>query len=370
MFDTVFDEKKLESVKSDYIVYKPNPLLLVRDDLSLMQARFFTVYLSKIEPGKPETYKVRFSLNDFCQLVNCDTSSIKRLKDDCQAILSTNFDFVEYNRRHSEVDPLLMRKVNLFESFFIEGSPNDGYYVEITPTRPLEHLFENQDKYGYVSYYLENSLLVSTKRHMRMYEFFKRHVGKGVNIDISNLKAYLGLEEQEYPDLRDFRGKVIDKGVKEINEKTDIYVTYKPFKRGPKGKILSFTFTISSKAHIPESDFEDVSNTFSEQEEINIIDDNNDEPIDYGYRDEICCGFSSEIFNEFTDEDLKLFMRLAAPHITEEMKSKYDHKESAIRRELATSEFIATKISIANAKPNIESRLGFIKAAIANNYSY
>ena len=243
-----FEEKKLASVKPEYPIYKANPLLVVRDGLTLMQARFFTAYLCKVDPDNPGTYKARFSLAAFCKMLEVDTSNIKRLKEDCSTLRKMGFDFIEYRRRHGEkIDPLLMDEVSLFERFAIVGNYDDGYFVEVTPTRPMEHLLMNQRKYGFVRYEARNTLALSTKRHMRLYEMLKRHEGRGVQIDIPTLKTYLGMDAEEYTEMRDFRQKVLDKGIEEINQKTDITVKITPKRKGRGGKIVGFIFSVTSK---------------------------------------------------------------------------------------------------------------------------
>ena len=256
LFSEDFETRKKESVKPDYLVYKTNPLLMVRDEMAIMQARFFTAYLCKVDPENPDTYKARFSLSAFCKMLDVDASNIKKLKEDCRTIRKMGFDFIEYRRKHGEkIDPMLMDEVSLFSRFTISGNTDEGYYVEVTPTEEMKHLLLNQRKYGFVSYEAKNTLCLSTKRYMRMYEFLKRSEGKGITIDIPSLKAYLGLSVDDYSEMRDFRKKVLEKGIKEINEKTDIAVTYEPKKKGRGGKIMGFHFTVKkNRAAVPETE--------------------------------------------------------------------------------------------------------------------
>lgn len=241
-----FEDKKKESVKPDYLVYKSNPLLMVRDEMAIMQARFFTAYLCKVDPDNPETYQAKFSLSAFCKMLDVDTSNIKKLKEDCRSIRKMGFDFIEYRRKHGEkIDPMLMDEISLFSRFAITGDADNGYYVEVTPTEEMKHLLLNKKKYGFLKYEARNTLVLSSKRNMRMYEFLKRHEGIGVTVDIPTLKAYLGLSVDDYPKMSDFKRDVVDKGVKELNEKTDIFISVEPGKRGRGGKILSFRFKVA-----------------------------------------------------------------------------------------------------------------------------
>ena len=410
-FENEFDEKKKESIKPDYLVYKANPLLMARDELALMQARFFTAYLCKVNPSDPETYKARFSLAAFCKMLDVDTSNIKKLKADCHSIRKTGFDFIEYRRRHGEkIDPILMDEVSLFERFAIVGNSEEGYYVEVTPTRPMEHLLENQAIYGYVEYEAQNALVLSSKRYMRMYEFLKRHEGKSVNVDIPTLRAYLGLSKNEYPEMRDFKSKVLKKGVQEVNEKTDIFATYEPGKRGSCGKILSFKFTVMKKHKIADvlsssakeeaepiylnekdiEDFNDVSEdeivatetheingTTIEQIGLNLSEEQEDlEYAERTRRNELCDGFQYEIFDEFTYDQLVELLSLAQSHVRIEdiIKSHdgehFDPGELSDLREAELSSYIRMKILLCNASRNpVPHRYQFIKKAVLEDWT-
>lgn len=255
-----YDEQKKLSIKEDYIVNKPNPLLVVRDNMKIMQARFFNAYLSKVNPTDEKTYKVSFSLSAFCNLLDVDASSISRIREAADGVLRTQFDFRKYVEKFGEqkLDPLLMKKVNLFESFEIMGSASEGYLVEISPTRPMEQLLRNQVKYGYVTYELQNTINLSSIRYMRMYECFKRHLGKGLTISIPILKSYLGIDEDDYPETKVFIRDVLKKGINELNNKTDLYIQYENVKKGR--RIVGFNFIITSQKRKSELVLEENSN--------------------------------------------------------------------------------------------------------------
>ena len=385
-----FDSKKQESVKPEYLVYKTNPLLMVRDEMAIMQARFFTAYLCKVDPGNPDTYKARFSLTAFCKMLDVDTSNIKKLKEDCRTIRKMGFDFIEYRRKHGEkIDPMLMDEVSLFSRFAITGSFEEGYYVEVTPTEEMKHLLENQKHYGFVSYEAQNTLVLSTKRHMRMYEFLKRSEGRGVSVDLPTLKSYLGLTVDDYPKMKDFKRDVLDKGLKEINEKTDILVSYEPQKKGRGGKIVGFHFTVrrnnkGAPEVLPSVDEEkklilsdeDIAE-FNEEEaaasevanvlpgQRSFFDDTVE--VDFEEKEEDLDPDDPIILSiealprELTREQVIHLRELALPRMPETVLTLHE-------KEIWLYHYFTEKVKFMNAQKEIRSVIGFLRGAVSGDW--
>lgn len=235
-------EKSNESVRADYIIKKPNPLLLMRDDMSLMQERFFAAYLSKIDPLDKSTYTVRFTLKSFYDAVGIqDSRNRTELENTLNGLVNMLVDFSKYVERSSCKDQLFMKKRHLFEGYDLYKNADNEYYVDVLPSNTLIKLI--QGSYGYITPKLKYELPLSTKKFIRMYDFFYQFKNKKiVTIRIENLKAYLGLNINDYPENKVFIRNVLKKGINEINEKTDLIVEYTPIKKGK--KIIQLMFLI------------------------------------------------------------------------------------------------------------------------------
>lgn len=231
-----------EIIKADYIIKKPNPLLLMRDNMTLTQERFFAAYLSKVNPLDKSTYTVRFTLKSFYDSVGIvDRRNRAELEETLNCLVNMLVDFSKYVEKHSTKDQIFMKKRHLFEGYDLYKNEDGEYYVDVLPSNTLIKLL--QGNYGYITPKLCYELPLSTKKHMRMYDFFYQMKNKHVvTIYIENLKAYLGMGADEYKDNKDFISKILKKGIKDINQKTDLYVTYMPIKTGK--KITQFMFTI------------------------------------------------------------------------------------------------------------------------------
>lgn len=91
---------------------------------------------------------------------------------------------------------------------------------------------------------------LSSSYSMRLYEFFMQHLdnesGKGwLKISLEDLRFRFGLLPTEYERMGDFKKRVLDYSIKEINQNTDLTASYEQHKRGR--VITDFTFQFTRK---------------------------------------------------------------------------------------------------------------------------
>lgn len=271
----------VERFKEDYKVYQPNPMLMVYDNMkNIWQARFLKAYQAKVRPSDPNSYWVKFSLEEFLEAVGVSkTPSVDKLKDMADSIRKTGFDFYEYRRKYGgeQIDPKRTKPVNLFEYFAIEGNKDEGYYVEARPTRTMEELLQRIAELGYVDYEVRNVLGFSSKRTIRFYEFLKRNEGMDVRVKVDELKIYLGLEQESYPDVKIFTRNIVKKSIEEINQETDIEVEWESLaSKARGGKTLGYRFVVKSKPAQPK--LVPPAKKKQEREQLNI--DSQEKPVE------------------------------------------------------------------------------------------
>jgi len=84
---------------------------------------------------------------------------------------------------------------------------------------------------------------------MRLYECLIRFkASKLLNITLDELRFRFGLLDTEYKAMGDFKKRVLDMAVKDINDNTDITVSYDQHKQGR--TIIGFTFKFKQKAKV------------------------------------------------------------------------------------------------------------------------
>lgn len=88
---------------------------------------------------------------------------------------------------------------------------------------------------------------------LRLYELLAQHrTNKNISMfDLEILRGQLCLEDKEYRRMSDFKRRVLDLAVNEINEKTDLKVSYEQEKK--KGTIIGFKFSVNEKPSLKSS---------------------------------------------------------------------------------------------------------------------
>lgn len=108
----------------------------------------------------------------------------------------------------------------------------------------------------FTHYALEQISALTSVHAVRLYELLIawRSTLKTPVIELSEFRQQLGIGENEYPRMTDFKRRVLDAAISQINEHTDITATYEQHKRGRSISGLSFKFVIKEAPVIaPES---------------------------------------------------------------------------------------------------------------------
>lgn len=118
--------------------------------------------------------------------------------------------------------------------------------VEIIFTPAVVPMITALEKH-FTSYELEQVSSLTSAYAVRLYEVLIawRSTGKTPVIDLNDFRFKLGVEPHEYPRMNNFKSKVLDFSVKQINNHTDILVSYKQHKTGR--KITGFSFSFKQK---------------------------------------------------------------------------------------------------------------------------
>lgn len=99
---------------------------------------------------------------------------------------------------------------------------------------------------NFTKYEIEQVAKLSSQYAIRLYEILTQWRTKGkLSVKLDELRFKFGLLDDEYLRMHDFKKRVLDYAVAEINEHTDLSVSYEQHKQGR--KIVGFTFTIKQK---------------------------------------------------------------------------------------------------------------------------
>ena len=200
----------------------------------------------------------------------CD--SIEELKDKELIIHAEDYMKAFGVERQSAYESLKKAVLGLFEAKwgyrFVNSKGNievayerftqSAKYVENEAT--VKFMFANsiipmlvELERNFTSYEIEQVANLQSRYAMRLYECLIRFkASKLLNITLDELRFRFGLLDTEYKVMSDFKKRVLDMAVKDINDNTDITVSYDQHKQGR--TITGFTFKFKQKAKTAKTD--------------------------------------------------------------------------------------------------------------------
>lgn len=224
----------MPKLKKDYAVIKLNVLNEMRaNNMTMQELRLFSVYLSKINPRDISTRYVRFSIEEFRAIMDLGRMNIAYYKKVAESLLGKVI-FIPTERGG-------FIGWTLFSEFKIDSDEHGEWHVLIDANeKALPLLFEF--KTHYFKYELWNALRLRGKNQLRLYEVLKQYEKVGYRIvSLDDLRNWLGIEENEYPQFKYFKRDVLEPCKKAITENTDITFTYESHsKKGRKITELKF----------------------------------------------------------------------------------------------------------------------------------
>ena len=220
------------------IVQKQNILNEIRsNNLTLQELRFFSIYLSKINPYDKSTRTVTFKLTDFQKIMDFKRLNIEQLKAATDSLLTKLVHIPKESGGYTTFQ--------LFKECTIDKDSGGEWYVSIDAhDKSLPLMFDFKDRY--FKYELWNALRLKSANQIRMYEILKQYetIGKR-EIKVDDLRELLGIAPNEYPRWDRFKDRVIDSCQQALKQFTDICYTYERGKTGTGGKWITIIFYIS-----------------------------------------------------------------------------------------------------------------------------
>lgn len=339
------------------IVEKRNVLNELRSgNMSLQELRFFSIYLSKINPWDTSTRNVRFPITDFQRIMGFGKLNISQLRESTDSLLSKIVHVPTERGGYSSFQ--------LFKRCRVDKDENDEWFVEMDAhDDALPLMFEFKNKY--FKYALWNALRLKSPNQIRMYEILKQYEGLGKReITIVELRELIGIDKKEYSGRTgwsDFKKYVLDSCQQALKENTDICYTYERGKTGKGGKWLTIIFHITKNADYkdplaldefinlqPEPEYPKQAEILEEEPEDEA------EPIDYG--GELADLLGETCNNEFNPEQIRILQDLILQFVG------HDY--------IKCSDYLTHKLNITNAfckKKDTESRHKYLVRMINND---
>ena len=222
------------------LIVKDNALINASYRLSLVEERLIILSIIEArESGKGINANDPLSVHAESYIKNFNVhrnGAYKALKEACNDLFERRFSYQE--ARGKGVANITSRWVS--QIAYIDHLAT----VELIFS-PAVIPFITRLEERFTSYELKQISSLSSVHAMRLYELVIqwRSTGKTPVFKIDALRSKLGIENHEYARMGNFKARVLDFAITQINTHTDITAKYEQHKSGRKITGFSFTFT-------------------------------------------------------------------------------------------------------------------------------
>jgi len=221
----------------NYKVVKSNDIIQKsRFNLQLQEQKIILYLISKIKPTDIELKEHTFLIKEFCQVCGLDDDNganykyirqtLKNLRDKSIWVtlddgLETLFAWIDTVKMDKQTGQVIIKISDMLKPYLL-------------------HLKEH-----YTQYELLYTLAMKSQYSIRLYELLKSYEYQHKKLfKIRDLKRLLFAEN--YTRFPDFKRKVLDIALREINNLSDLNVTYIAIKQGRKFEEIEFRITIKN----------------------------------------------------------------------------------------------------------------------------
>ena len=234
------------------LVVKDNALINASYNLELTEQRLIMLaIINARESGQGITAdsKLEIHASDYAKLFNVSIdASYKALREAVNNLFNRQFSYTAEYKRTGKTGVVRSRWVSRI--FYVD----DLALLEITFAPDVVPLVTRLEEH-FTSYQAKQVAHLTSKYATRLYELLIawREVGKVPQMEISEFRNRLGLLDDEYTAMHNFKKRVLEPSIQQINEHTDITVTYEQHKKGRVISGFSFRFKQKQEAKKIES---------------------------------------------------------------------------------------------------------------------
>lgn len=223
-----------------YYVAKSNVLIQKsRFTMTVKQNRLMLYLISKIRPNDTGNEVYNISLRDFSKVCNIALDSGKNYEDAKKAIKELADKSVWVLQ--DDGNEVLLRWLNRVRLNKKTGCFEISFHCDMLP-----YLYDLKEKY--TLYCLDNVLTMNSKYGIRLYELLKskQYLGNEIIFSLNELRNRLDV--LGYKRYQDFRRYVLDIAIYDINECSDLKISYRAQKSNESNSVDTVIFTIEEQS--------------------------------------------------------------------------------------------------------------------------
>ena len=228
-------------MKKDLVV-KDNALINASYNLDLVEQRLILLAILAARESNTPTHKdLTIHVDSYINHFNVHrNTAYQALQDASRNLFERRFSYQKLTPK-GNIENVTSRWVQRVS--YVENEA----LVRIRFSDDVEPLITNLEKH-FTSYELEQVSNLTSVYAIRLYELLIawRSTGKVAMIELDELRSKLGVEPHEYKKMVNFKSRVLDAAIDQINEHTDIKAEYEQHKKGR--SIVGFSFSFKQKS--------------------------------------------------------------------------------------------------------------------------
>lgn len=342
-------------LKDKYIVEKSRPLMLMKEvPFALGELKILDTYLSRINARDPSATTVRFSKEEYEDLMGIERMRPERLEKYVKSIMSKTVSVPDTTAKGG------FRVYTLFDEAVCAPDDNGQWWIDLSCTTKAKKLFFNIDGIGYIRYQLKNVLPLTSKYSVLLYIYLlDNRFRASWEIDLAELReSVFRCTQPCYLDYKYFKRDILEKAVAEVNRVTDLTFAYDPVKVGRKIGAIRWRL-LKDETALPEPKEE-----LPGQLELAGMGDDDEGEEDIGFPGETGAAFyAGALPPELTLEEVEELVALASPNVPVD-------PSDILPRENRLYDYLHQKTLLMNAsKKTIRAKYKWLKKAVAENWT-
>ena len=228
----------IDGLNNKYIVEKSRALVLMKEvPFSLGELKVLDTYLSRINARDPDATTVRFTKEEYEDLMGIERMHTTRLEKYVTSLMSQTVTIPDKNAKGG------WKAYTLFDEAECFQDDNGQWNINLSCTAKAKKLFFNLENIGYIRYQLKNILPLTSKYSVLLYIYLLDNRFRKVwEVSIDELRTNVfRCTDTLYDEYKYLHQRILKKCLDEVNEKTDISFTYKPIRTGRRVTDIQFT---------------------------------------------------------------------------------------------------------------------------------
>lgn len=219
----------------DLEVFQSNSFIESRQSYTLQEKRLLSTIISFVKPTDTKFISYDFSIKEWADLTGKTKENFYQIADDVTDGLMSKI---------IKIDRIGKDGKKAFKKFHVMSTANyeDGV-LELEISKDMNDIFlQLKAKKNYTHYELVEFVTLTSTHAQRIYELVKQYQhskNRKRIIEVSELKMMLGIENK-YKEFKEFRRKVLDIALKQIEGHTTLRYKWQGIKRGRKIHSIEF----------------------------------------------------------------------------------------------------------------------------------